>query len=162
MVHLLHPQSIYKSGCIFLSFLYISKSTVYLYIDGTFIKSTKLRDASRECNNLFNRRQTISDYICVRVMNTSSSSDAVVRLTNVVASAIAQFQAGQQYPAQSDQSNLLPGSSSNIRLSQPSNTSSLALNQPLQLTQEPSNVSKLVLISALMHVNKYIPYVGKF
>ena len=41
----------------------------------------------------------------MRVMNTSSS-DAVVRLTNVVANAIAQFQAGQQHPAQSDQSSL--------------------------------------------------------
>ena len=80
----------------------------------------------------------------VRVMNTSSS-DAVVRLINAVASAIAQFQAGQQHPVRGDQSNLLPGSSSGIRLSQPSNTSSLALNEPLRPTQEPS-VSRLVLI----------------
>ena len=115
-------------------------------------------DASGECNNLLDRceaiskvRQTISNYTCemiVRVMNTSSS-DAVVWLTNVVASAIVQFQAGQQHPAQSGQSNLLPGSSSDIRLSQSSHTSSLALNQPLQLTQEPLNVSRLVLISLL-------------
>jgi len=48
-------------------------------------------------------------------MNTSSNDAAVIRLTNVVASAIAQFQAGQQQSTRSethsDQPNLLPAHS---------------------------------------------------
>ena len=110
-------------------------------------------DALGECNNLLDRceaiskvQQTISDYMCetiMRVMNTSSS-DAVLWLTNVIVivSAIVQFRsrAGQQHPARRDQSNLLPGSSSDICLSQSSNTSSLALNGAFECFKVSANL----------------------
>ena len=76
---------------------------------------------------------------------------AVMRLTNAVASAIAQFQACQQHSTRGDQANL-PGSSSTVCLSQPPDTSSLGLNESSRSSQVPSNISRLALYRYIVSI----------
>lgn len=79
-------------------------------------------------------------------MNASSNdAAAMIHLTNVVTSAIAQFQAGQQHSTQGYQS-------SNIQLSQ-------SFGQPLDLTLDrsqctpvPSSVSRLAFMLRIIYL----------